>query len=261
MKINEYYRDTANLSLNGSIAALFPAILIIGWNLSFFQSEKMMLWTIPFLVYSIISFQIYLFKMKWSFMIEKNMLKTESVYQSTFDTKHLLIVYQNSQSPLLQLFFPDGYLAGVIKKYRGDRKRFFSFSRIYALYNFHGRIIGYFHIKRKKLIKIDVYNQNKVYLGCYEKKRLNWRKNKEEFLDASGRFLGTIDGSTSFMDEQILDSVSHQVGRLRKGWMPLSWSSFFPEPNTPVLSFRDGLLEEDKLLRMSLLINEYFIER
>lgn len=261
MKIYEYYRDTANLSLNGSIAVLFPAILIIVGNLSFFQSDKIMLLTIPFLVYSIISFQLYLFKMNQSFMIGKNMLRAESVYQSTFETKYLLIVYLNSQSPCLQLFFPDGYLAGVIKKYHKNRKSFYRLSRTYALYNFQGRVIGYFDIKGKKTIKIDVYDQNKVYLGCYEKKKLNWRKRKKEFLDASGKFLGTIDGASSFMDEQILDSFSHQVGRLRRGWMPLAWSGLFPEPNTPVLSFQDGLLEQDKLLRMALLINEYFIER
>jgi hypothetical protein len=43
--------------------------------------------------------------------------------------------------------------------------------------------------------------------------------------------------------------------------MPVEWSSVFPEPNTPVLSLSENLTEKDKLLRMSFLINEYFIDR
>jgi hypothetical protein len=63
------------------------------------------------------------------------------------------------------------------------------------------------------------------------------------------------------MDEKVLDPSRQQVGRLRRGWMPLEWSNRFPESNTPVLSFSEGFSEKDKLLRMAFLINEFFIER
>lgn len=60
MKINEYYRDTAHMHLNGSIASLVPTIMIVIGNLSVFKNNDIMLLAIPFLIYSFISFQIYL---------------------------------------------------------------------------------------------------------------------------------------------------------------------------------------------------------
>lgn len=262
MKINEYYRDTAHLSLNGSLAALVPTILIIGGNLSFFQNEGIMLFTIPFLVYSLISFQVYIFKMKRSIMIEKNIPRVESHYHSLFEAKHLLVMFLNTQpTTRLLLYFPDGQLAGVIKKYRGKGIRLFYLSKTYSFYDHNDQIIGFFKVKGKKTIKIEVYDWKSVYVGCYEKKKTSWMKGKKELMDATGRCIGAVEGSSFYMDEQIVDKNKAQVGRLRRGWMPLTWSDLFPEPNTPVLSFWEGLSETDKLLRMSLLINEYFIER
>ena len=40
MKINEYYRDTAHLNLNGSIASLLPVIIIIAGNLTIFKTKE-----------------------------------------------------------------------------------------------------------------------------------------------------------------------------------------------------------------------------
>jgi hypothetical protein len=86
-------------------------------------------------------------------------------------------------------------------------------------------------------------------------------KSKKELLDETGRFIGAVEGSPFFMDEHVVDTSKKTVGHLRRGWMPLEWSKFFPEPNTPVLTFSESLTNKDKLLRMSFLINEYFIER
>jgi hypothetical protein len=261
MRINEYYRDAANLSLNGSIAALFPAIFIIGGNLSFFQNKEIMLLTVPFLVYSLICFQVYLYKKKRSISIGKNMLSAKSSYQSIFGGNNLLVVSLNTKSPVLQLYFPDGYKAGELKRLPQKGIRFTGLSKWYALYDFHRQIIGYFKVKGSKTIKIEVYSQNKEYLGCYAKKQLGLWKNKKDLLDASGKLIGTVQGSSIYMDEQIRNHRNVVMVRLRRGWMPLEWEKYFPEPNTPVLSFKGGLTQNDKLLTMSLLINEYFIER
>jgi hypothetical protein len=261
MKIDEYYRDTANLNLNGSIVALFPTILIVGGNILLFQHKGIMLFTIPFLVYSLISFQLYLFKMRKSISISRNMPLFKSCHQSIFDVKNLLVVYLNTKSLRLLLYFPNGNQAGEIKKY-SEKKRFLGgVSNTYALYDFQNQIIGFFYVTEKKTVKIEVYDEKKVYLGCYEKRKINWRKSKKELVDAKGRFLGAVEGSALYMDEHIFDPSNQHVGRLRRGWMPLEWSRLFPEPNTPVLSFKDGMSEKDKLLSLSLLINEYFIQR
>lgn len=261
MKIHEYYRETANINLNGSIAALIPTILIVVGNLSFINIREIMLLTIPFLIYSFISFQLYLFRMKQSISISRNMTKPKSPDRSFFETSHLLVLNVNTHSSKLMLYFPNGHLAGMIKRYRGKGLNNLRLSKVYALYDLHGEAIGFFVIKHKTAIRVEVYDQRRKYLGMLRKKNQGFRKNKKELLDAGGRYIGAVQGSAVFMDEQVVNHSNQQLGRLRRGWMPLEWSPLFPEPNTPVLSFRESLSEKDKLLRMSLLINEFVIER
>ncbi|CAH2714345.1 hypothetical protein BACCIP111895_01508 [Neobacillus rhizosphaerae] len=263
MKINDYYYDSANISLNESIAALIPASMIIIGNLSFFKSQEFMLWTIPFITYSFISFHFYLFRMKQSILSAKNMTndKNEGYHHSLFTTRHLLLCYMNTPSPSLLLYFTDGNLAGRISKYRRKGLNGLRPSKMFALYNSKDEAMGFFEIKGKKTIKIGVFDKERTFLGCLEKKKLSWRKNKKELLDVAGSYIGAVEGSAVFMDEQVLNSEDMQEGRLRRGWMPIEWGLRFPEPNTPVLSFKGTLSERDKLLRMSFLINEFFIER
>lgn len=255
MKIHDYYRDLAGVSLNGSIAALVPSIIIIAANLTYIQNKQIMFMTIPFLIYSLISFQLYLFRMKQSFSIEKNFPNIQNHYHSLFEARHLLLVFMNTQQAKLLLYFPNGHLAGMIRKHK---VKMFKGTKIYVLYNSNEKAIGIYKIKGKK---IYVFNNNKEYLGCLEKENQSWMKKKKELLDAKGKWIGAVEGAQYFMDERIFNQSMETVGRLRRGWMPLEWSKRFPEPNTPVLSFNDGVSDQDKLLRMAFLINEFFIER
>ncbi|MFP7299947.1 hypothetical protein [Neobacillus niacini] len=261
MKIYEFYRGSANITLNGSIAALVPAILISLGNLYYFQDNEIMLLTIPFVVYSFINFQLYLFRIKQSISIERKMTQNLNDYQHIFQTKNLVVVFMNHQQPCVHLYFPNGHQAGMIKKYR--QKGHFPFRKpiLYALYNQHEQAVGFYKIKQLKTLVIEVYDQNMKFVGCYEKEKLSWFKSKKEMMDENGRFIGTVEGAAYYMDECVYNPSREQVGRLRRGWMPFEWSDRFPEPNTPVLSLSENLSEKDKLLRMSFLVNEYFIER
>ena len=156
MKINDFYRGSANITLNGSIAALVPAILIGVGNIYFFQNKQIMLLTIPFVVYSIINFQIYLFKMKQSISIERNLTKSQSRYHNIFEARHLVVVFMNHQQPCVHFYFPDGHHAGMIKKYK--QKGFFLFKRprIYALYNNLEQTVGFYKIKKLRRLYIEV---------------------------------------------------------------------------------------------------------
>lgn len=258
MKINEYYRDTAHLNLNGSIVALIPAVMIVAGNLSIIKNKEIMILTIPFLIYSLICFQIYLFRIRQSISIDRNMANSKRIRESLFETRHLLVLFLNTNSPRLLLYFPDGHLAGMIKRFHNQGLKKLRISKIYALYNLDNDAIGYFKVTGKK---IEVFDHKRHYLGCFEKRKLAWRTNKKEILDSKGRFIGAVEGSSTFMDEQVINKNDLPDGRLRRGWMPVEWSPMFPEPNTPVLSLRETLSEEDKLLRMSFIVNEYFIER
>ncbi|WP_160721111.1 hypothetical protein [Bacillus sp. USDA818B3_A] len=261
MNTNEYYRDTANLNLNGSIAALVPATMIIIGNLMFIKHKEIMLLTIPFIMYSLISFQVYLFRLRQSLSITRNMKTLENDSHSLFKANHLLLLFRSAQSSCLFLYFTNGHLAGKMKKFRGTGFDRLKPSRTYVLYDHRDQVLGFYKLKGKKVVTIEVYNSNKKFLGRFAKKNTVLRKTKKELFDQTGGYIGGVEGSPVFMDEQVYDHGYKEVGRLRRGWMPIEWSRFFPEPNTPVLTIKEGLSEEDKLLRMSLLINEYFIER
>jgi hypothetical protein len=261
MKIHEFYRGSAHITLNGSIAALVPAIMIGIGNLYFFQNNQIMLLTIPFVVYSFINFQIYLYRLKQAISIDRHMPQSTSHYESLFSARHLVVVYMNQQDSSVHLFFPDGHQAGMIKRYQEKGFYLFRKSKIYAIYNNQGRAAGYYKIKKSTRLIIEVYDQNKRYLGCYEKERVSWFNKKKEMIDASGQFIGSVEGSGYFVDERVLNQSRQEIGRLRRGWMPVEWGGRFPEPNTPVLSLFENVTEKDKLLTMSFLINEYFIER
>lgn len=247
MRINEYYRDAANLNLNGSIAALFPVMLLIAGNIAFFRQQEILVLAIPFLVYSFYAFQLSLFQWKQSIMIKRNM--TQAVMRkhpaTLIEVSHLIVLYNPGK---LQFYFPNGYLAGYIKRTKD----------MFTLYNPHDEAIGIYKICGKR---IEAYNQNARYLGCLEIRRQSWRKKNRGILSASGKFMGSVEGSTTFMDEKIFNQHRLLAARLRRGWMPVEWSTFFPEPNTPVLSFNGTSSHQDKLLHLSLLVQEFFIER
>jgi hypothetical protein len=253
MKIHEYYKIKAKVSLNGSIAALIPAILIIGWNLLYFRNREIMGFSVPFLLYSLICFQIYLFRMKQSISIEENMFTSRKLYQTLFEAKDLLVVNLNIQVPIIFLFFPDGRLAGKLKKYRRKELILFTRSDLYVLCDQSDQILGFYKIKGSK--KIEVFNDLHTYLGCFEISK----KGKKELLDAAGKFIGAVEGVSFFMDERMNDNHERQLIRLQKGWMPVEWSNLFPEPNTPVLSFSKPISDKEKLLRMSFLVHEFLI--
>ncbi|WP_066368474.1 hypothetical protein [Neobacillus fumarioli] len=260
MKINEYYRNAAYINLNGSLAALFPAATIMLANLFMFKNQKIMFLTIPFFLYSFFCFQLYLFKMKQSILISRNMCsrKEGNGHHSLFAARELLVFFVNTSSPKVLFYFPDGYLAGSISKYKGER----NFDRkTFVLQNCHEKVLGFFRVRRKQNIIIEVFDEKKNYLGYFEKQRKRFRKSKKELLDPAGRYIGAVEGSSIFMDEKVFTQENRPIGRLRRGWMPLEWSELFPEPNTPVLSFTEVMSEKDKLLRMSFIVNEYFIER
>jgi hypothetical protein len=253
MKIHEYYKLTAKASLNGSMAALIPATIIIGGNLLYLRNREIMGFSVPFLLYSLVCFQIYLFRMKQSMTIEENMVTSRKPNQTLFEANNLLVINQNLQAPSVLFFFPDGQLAGKFEKYRCKDFLLFKRSKLYVLCNQSDQILGYYKIKGSK--KIEVFNDLHTYLGCFE----ITKKGKKELLDASGKFIGAVEGASFFMDERISDNHERLLIRLQKGWMPVEWSNLFPEPNTPVLSFSKPISDKEKLLRMSFLVHEFLI--
>jgi hypothetical protein len=251
MNISRYYQDSAALSLNGSIVSLGPAAFIIVGNLLFINRPELMVMAMPFFIYSFISFHFYLFRMRQSFTIGKTFVdRLENNSHSLFDDPYLLVLFQKTQSPELKFFFSNGLLAGTIRR---ARKTKFSLGKAYTLHYDDGTKMGFFTVKSNR---VAVYDLVRNYIGYVEV-----RKNKKLLYDANEKLIYYIEGSTIFMDEKVVTNSQQVAARLRRGWMRVQWHELFPDPNTPVLSFREHLSEKDKLLIMGFLIHEFFIIR
>ncbi|MEH7110258.1 hypothetical protein [Bacillus sp. JJ1764] len=260
MRIHDFYRNEALISLNGSIASLIPVCFIIVGNLSFLKNQDIMLLAIPFFVYSFISFQFYLYKRNQSNSISKQLISRNG-NGLLLDAQQLLVLHMNTTSSSLQLYFSNGFLAGSFEKVPKRGKEWRQPYKIYVLRSSEQFPLAFFVVKKQNGIKIEVYDQNKKYMGCLVKKNEPFKKDKKELFNETGELIGMIEGSPGFMDEKMWNLHEKQEGRLRRGWMPLQWSALFPNPNTPVLSFKVDLSQGDRLIRMSLLINEFFLER
>lgn len=253
MNIDRYYRETAKINLNSSVAALFPAIIIVIANVLFLKQDKIMLFSIPFIFYSFVLFQLHIRRLNQAVSIKRELKKFKKGSLSIFTARQLLVFFQNTTVPRLFLFFPNGSLAGSIHAVKG--KGYF-----YTLMNAENEIIGFYKVIKNSYYSIEVYDKDHNYLGSLIKKQLGSLL-KKEVVDASGEYVGSVEGSRMFMDEHMLDKHDHVVGRLRQGYMPLEWDSLFPDANTPIFSIKRCLSKEGTLLQFSLLINEYFIER
>ncbi|NHM29357.1 hypothetical protein [Neobacillus terrae] len=262
MKIYEYYRDSANLTLNGGLLALFPAMFIVLGNILILHQKILMLLCIPFIVYSVLSYQLYRNKTRDGKSIKKNMLSKGTSYPHLFCSQHLLVLFLPAITPSVKLFYPDGNLAGEISPISRKLSDFMNSTRRYILTDQNSSVRGSYRVKNNNSLVIEVWNEMGEYAGKYQKrKRPGFKKVKKELFEGNGCFLAEIKGAAFFMDEQIIMPDNESIGRLRRGWMPVEWSSIFPDSNTPVLTLNPNKNSNINLLAISVLINEFFIER
>ncbi|MGG5253951.1 hypothetical protein ACQYAD_10675 [Neobacillus sp. SM06] len=259
MNIDRYYRNAAKINLNGSLAALIPALAIVIGNILIFKQNELMLLAIPFVIYSILLFQLYLRWYKQSIAVHRELLKTKKRDCSFDETDHFLIFFQNTQRPRLFLFFPNGSLAGTIQAERGRKYGLFGSEQLYTILDAKNEKLGFYQISKNHLV-IHVYDEEEKYIGSFEKK-VERNQLKKEVVDSTGRVVGTVEGSQIFMDEHLLNMRNDSIGRLRRGWMPLEWADLFPDPNTPVFTLSNRMSMNEKLLQFTILVNEYFIQR
>ena len=259
MNIDQYYRNAAKINLNGSLAALVPALAIVIGNVLIFKLGLFMLLAAPFVIYSLLLFQLYLKRLKQSIAIHRRLLTTKKRETSLEEAEHFLVFFQNTQRQQLFLFFSDGSLAATIEEERSRKSGLFSAVHMYTLLNAKNEKICFYKISKNNLV-IDVYNEKEEYLGSFEKKIAGNLLTKK-VIDSTGRVVGAVEGSQIFMDEHLLDKRDDSIGRLRRGWMPLEWADLFPDPNTPVFTLSSHLSTNERWLRFALLVNEYFLQR
>ncbi len=263
MKINDYYKQSANLSLNSSIAALIPVSVFIWGNLVYIQNSELMLLILPFFIYSFSCFQLFLFRKNQGITSSRGLRKHKEAQYTFSDCEHLLIVSLETSINRVSLYHPDGILVGDLREEKTNiLKRISShlagarcLHQQYIYYDPSDNKIATYSLNRKKRT-IEVYCKNKEYLGTYLESNNKRMSNEGKLFLANGKLLGEIKSSIVFKDDQIIND-NFRMARLRKGWLPLDWYSRFPDANIPVFHINSNISEQERLVSLSLIIKDW----
>ncbi|MEQ2525574.1 hypothetical protein WMO40_02585 [Bacillaceae bacterium CLA-AA-H227] len=252
MNIHQYYRQAASTAVNNSLAALVPVIIMIIPLYMLLPNKKILMFSLPFLVYSFIAYQSYILHRERAsatadtFKKEKNQIPNEK--------NHYLLAFMPAPSLRMLLFYPNGTIKGEIRDLRFTKLRWY---------------LPYF-IDRMIPAEYGFYNRKKKL-----QLTMKWSKAQCEVRDPKGTLAFTIeengknqfqmndnlfiqlDSNSMYTDVQFLNKEGSVIARVRKGWMPLEWSQFIKDANTPVLSFDEGLSKQEQLFILAILIKIY----
>lgn len=254
MNIRQYYRLAASMSLNGSLLALVLIALFLFPTILLLPKKEIVVFFIPFLFYSFLSYQSYLI----------HTFRSEELEVESFDMKgercllagkEMLLEFFPAPSLRLLLFNPEGILIGELrdlelKKYRWllpyviDRL----LPQAYGLFDERKRLIAVFRLKRTGMVELSgkIAGHGVLESGPRSDSKDKWT------LSANGRTF-TIHSERLFTDIKVSDGGGALLARLRKGWMPLEWEQKFKDANTPVLSFSDHTNIEERLTVFAIL--------
>ncbi len=247
MNIQQYYRKTADISLNGSLAALVPPSFFLLYSILSAQRVNPLLIAVPFIVYSFLCFQMFLLNKQRADDIEN----TRCNYFGTGAMRFLLqsdalIAYMPAPSLRMIIFNPQGMQIGEIRDVNMWKIRWFM---PYFLDRLFPKKLGIFNdadaVEAEIIIrkaKIEIFDGN-----TQEKETISFKKKGSNLIYKHRNGQYYIPRSYFHTDLQVYKGADTRIARFRKGWMPLDWAHRFKDPNTPILSFEAGVTAEEKI--------------
>lgn len=263
MKIDEYYKQSGTLSLNASIVALFPIMILMILSLFVFENEQLLILNLPFFIYSFSSYQLYLMRNKMA--LDSSAGSSNTIERQTWMNGTEFLVLQSEEEEDSILFFqPDGLQIATLRpkkvKWTAKMKRILYGQERhlqYVLVDHDERVLSTIIVKKSKGI-MEIYNHNHDYLGSFVKvkERLFQIDKNAEVVSSTGQIIGLIKSSNLFLDDQFIRD-GHRMARLRKGWLSLDMTQRFRDPNTPLLTFNENLRDSERIVCVSMLLKEY----
>lgn len=255
MNIQQYYRNTANVSLNGSFVALIPVFVIVIPLILFLPNKGMVLLALPFLIYSFICYQAYLINNERSILSKINTSYINN--HNLIDKSQYLLAFMPAPSLRLLLFNPDGHKYGEIRDRRYNNIRWFLpyfidrfFPAEYGLYDISDQLLLTFKWERHRIVIKDEQENDSFHLEIKEENLFLVR-----FKDSTHSL--KVESQSMFTDIQFFNETKSVLGRVRKGWMPLEWGKRFVNANTPILTFQEEDTKEMRLAILAILIKIY----
>lgn len=255
MNTQQYYRLAANTALNGSFAALLPVIAFLLPLYLFLPKKEMVFLALPFLLFSLFSYQSYLIQ-------HERANRTESVgkngeFHKLFQEEQFLLNFLPAPSLRMLLFHPDGRVYGEIRDIRFTKVRWFLpyfldriFFREYGLYDNENRLFATFTFK-KKMVHVHDENGDKLVTINEKSPRIYEIGMKDKSFELN------LQSKSLYTDIEVSNESAERIGRVRKGWMPLEWAKYFVDANTPVLTFKEEQSREERLALLTIFIKYY----
>lgn len=256
MNIRQYYEQVAAVSLNASLAAFIPAIFILFYSVVVTKIYQLLLFIIPFLIYSFYCYQVFLLNKNRAKSIQIESFEKETCATNLLQESTLLLHFLPAPSLRLLFFNPSGIKVGEIR----DRSMFFIrwflpffldrfFNRRFILYDQADKPFVHFHLYKDR---IEMITQEGVLLTTVYK--LQKEKCVEYLLDS--QFIQMIKSGIP-ADYSFVTAENKLFGRIQRGMMPLEWGQKFVNPNTPILTYAGSNEEKDRLQLLAMLINIY----
>ena len=258
MSIRQYYQQTAYISLNGSIlsAGLLTVILASGllfsWNLPLF------LVAVPFLFLVLSHYNTYTLYKNKSEESEDTFHQYDD--KQFMEQNNLLIGFAPAPAVRLLFFTPDGMLAGELRELSSKSYRWFipyfidkRIMKRIGIYDSKGNLEGCL-IQEQNRFKMQ--NANKDVIGVFYPKKVTKETIGFAFL-SGGKKMKVDRIPWSMHDFKFVQEGGNTAAMLQRGWMPLEWTRFFKESNTPVLTFDYTMGQAERMAVLAALASRY----
>ncbi|MGG7618178.1 hypothetical protein [Bacillus coreaensis] len=255
MKIHNYYYYAAMTSLHASIVAQIPPFFLVCIGITLKQHYSILLSILPFIVYSFISYQI--------FLVNKHRMEDseESVIGRSAECvvgSSMAIQFLPAPSLRMLLFSENGQLSAEIKDFYQYKFRWFIPYFIDQLfpktYTFSKSDVGelYTFILKGKNILI----MNNVGGKCVTRvQRKSIKRYVVETNFAKKEVI--VQSSAFFTDIKIYNFQGEILARVRRGFLPRIWDKHIKDVNTPILTFSKEVSDYDKVILLSILTKIY----
>ncbi|MBT2677884.1 hypothetical protein J7E38_02665 [Bacillus sp. ISL-35] len=258
MSIREFYQQKAYINLNGSIISAGILLVTLAISLVFSWNLPLFLVTIPFLAVSLVHYI--------GFISYKRKTEVTPLPVSRFDDKQLFehnsLLLAFAPAPALKMLFftPDGMPAGEMREIKVRKYRWFipdfadkRIRKRIGVYDSHGRM-------QASLVedgnRLKLQDQQGEIIGLFYPGKKQSGTTGMAFVK-NGKKLRVEETSGLYHGIKMVREEGEVAARLQKGWMPLEWTHYFKEANTPVLAFDYSLSQEERLTVFAALAIRY----
>lgn len=248
MNIQQYYQDTAQASLNGSLLACIPACLLIIYHSAFHSISGLLFWCVPFLLYSFMTYQNYMITSNRAKAI--TLVNTTSAQVDLFSQRELLLGFLPAPNVRMLLFHYHGQSLAEIRDLTFHKWRWFlpSFVDQWLYRNRFALVVNQQVVAIITLQRYDIlieYNGKIMELRKVGNKRLLCLENGQVY---------TLQYARTFMNLSIQFENGKELARLQRGWVPREWMALSKESNQPFLTINQTLTTEEQLILYSILM-------